>query len=108
MDISWTVTNQGTDPISGGYWTDYVYLSKDQTYDFSDSYVTSGSHSGTEPLGAGESYTIAQTANLPGLAPGDYYLLFIADQYNYVSETNENNNVRPSRSPSRPRVRTWP
>ena len=92
VDISWTVTNQG-DPITG-YWTDYVYLSKDQTYDFSDSYVTSGSHYGTEPLGPGESDTIAQTANLPGLAPGDYYLLFLADLYNNVSETNETNNTR--------------
>ena len=93
VDISWTVTNQGADPITG-YWTDYVYLSKDQTYDFSDSYVTSGSHYSTEPLGPGESDTIAQTANLPGLAPGDYYLLFFADHYNNVSETNETNNTR--------------
>ena len=93
VDISWTVTNQGTDPIAG-YWTDYVYLSKDQTYDFNDSYVTSGSHFGSGPLGPGESITVAQTVNLPGLAPGDYYLLFLADQFNNVPETNETNNTR--------------
>ncbi len=93
VEISWTVKNQGTDPVAG-YWTDYVYLSRDQTYDSSDRYVTSSSHYGNPPLGAGESSTVTLTANLPGLAPGDYYLLFIADQYSNVSETDEINNTR--------------
>ena len=106
IDISWTVTNQGTDPI-GGSWSDYVYLSKDQKYDFSDSYVAYGYRSGSGPLGGGASYTIQQTANLPGLAPGDYYLLFIADQYSAVSETDATNNVRACRSRSWLRRRTW-
>ena len=88
------MTNLGTDSIGGGYWYDYVYLSKDQTYDFTDSYVASNYRSGSPPLGAGESYTISQTATLPGVAAGDYYLLFITDQYDYVAETNEDNNVK--------------
>ncbi len=93
IQLSWTVTNQGSDPIESS-WFDYIYLSYDQTYDFSDSYMTSAYHFGSELLGAGASYTIDQTANLPARSPGDYYLLFIIDQNNAVSETNETNNVR--------------
>ncbi len=77
---------------ASGFWSDSVYLSKDATYDFSDTFVTSQYH--FSPLDPGASSTIDTTASLPSVAAGDYYLLFIADGNHSVSESDETNNVR--------------
>lgn len=87
--VSWTVKNKGTDSIQS-FWTDGVYLSKDQTYDYNDAYLVSGYDYG---LDAGKSYTTDQSVNLPNSIPGDYYLLFRTDIYNVQKETDETNNL---------------
>jgi subtilase family serine protease len=93
IDLSWTVTNQGTDAASAA-WYDYVYLSTDDKVDSFDSYVASSYHYSSPALGAGSGYTRNATANLSWVAPGNYYLLFVTDAYNFVNETDEDNNVR--------------
>ena len=91
VSLSWTVTNHGPDPINST-WYDYVYLSTDTTYDISDTQI---SYSFTfPPVGAGTSYTRNVTGNLQSAAPGNYFLLFVADAFNYVIETDESNNIR--------------
>jgi hypothetical protein len=67
IPISWTVTNDlNADPAISG-WSDYVYLSNDQTLDNSDIVLTSTNRSSAQPsLGAGESYTSQANITLPG------------------------------------------
>ncbi|MBX9255404.1 type I secretion C-terminal target domain-containing protein [Desmonostoc muscorum CCALA 125] len=89
ISVSWTVKNQGT--ISGFFTTDYIYISDDQFFDSSDTLV--GEYSGW-PLASGSSNTATQNISIPNtVAPGDRYLLFVADGRNNQVETNETNNV---------------
>jgi RHS repeat-associated protein len=43
-------------------------------------------------LTANGSYTINRNINLPNVTPGNYYIFFHADAYNYQGETDNNNN----------------
>ena len=80
-NVSWTVTNQGTDPATARNWYDYVYLSTDDKLRLlrrlRDSVRTS-----TTPLRwrPGASYTRNQTITLPSVPAGKYYLLFVTDR----------------------------
>jgi subtilase family serine protease len=91
--LSWTVKNQGTGDAPRN-WSDYVYISSNQTLDGSDTLVTSEGVSTQTPLAADTSYTINKNVILPSTATGDRYLLFVTDRDNNQGETNENNNVR--------------
>lgn len=67
------------------------YLSTNATLDASDLLL---SNSSGGQLGAGQSGYRAASATLPiTTAPGNYYVLFVADYLNTVSETNEANNL---------------
>ncbi|MBW4676963.1 MAG: type I secretion C-terminal target domain-containing protein [Desmonostoc geniculatum HA4340-LM1] len=92
IPISWKVTNQGTDSTFGD-WFDGVYASDDQFLDNSDTYITQEWVAGNTNLAPGSSYTINRDVFFPTTKVGDRYLLFVADRYNYQSETNETNNV---------------
>ena len=101
LDLSLTIMNQGTETALG--LGDYygsnlystVYLSSDQHFDSSeDSWVADFWHEGN--LGAGQSYTEYTTGYLYNYdfeQPGDQYLIFVADSYNYQHETDEHNNT---------------
>ncbi|MHC5598790.1 MAG: CARDB domain-containing protein [Nostoc sp.] len=91
ISVSWTVKNQGTSSILGS-WANYIYISDDQFFDSSDSLI-SAQYTGT--LASATSYTATQNISIYNyvVAPGDRYLLFVADRYNNQLETNENNNV---------------
>ncbi len=91
--VSWTVTNQGSDPLSAGYWYDYVYLSTNDTFDDSDEYVGYSYVYTNPPLVAGGTYTEGLTVSIPWVDAGAYYLLFVADGSHFVTETDETNNV---------------
>ncbi|NVJ00069.1 DUF1566 domain-containing protein [Myxococcus sp. AM009] len=88
--ISWTVTNAGT---ANAYrsWSDFVYLSTDQTFGGGDVNVTSWQHSGG--LAPGASYTVANTATLPNVPAGNYFLLLRVDHYGALYESEETNNT---------------
>ena len=89
LSLSATISNQGGGAASSsavGY-----YLSTNQILDASDRLL------GTSPgaalgvnLDANRQLVAAVPANVP---PGPYYVLFVADPANVVSETNENNNI---------------
>jgi len=92
VELTWTVTNNGTGAASQD-WYDRVYLSSNQTLDSNDVQVTSEWVSSQTPLAAGASYTISKNVTLPSFTPGNQYLLFVADRDNYQGEINENNNL---------------
>jgi hypothetical protein len=89
LSLTATVANQGAGPAASsavGY-----YLSTNQVLDASDRVL------GTSPggaLGANLDGNRQLVATVPGNVPvGAYYVLFVADPANVVSETNETNNM---------------
>ncbi|MBW4615047.1 MAG: hypothetical protein KME21_17585 [Desmonostoc vinosum HA7617-LM4] len=101
INVSWTVTNQGavatfSDYFSDYKWSDQVYISEDEFLDDSDSGISTTSEIENTPLLAGASYTVNQDITLNGGKAGDYYLLFVANDYSFgkrQSESDETNNV---------------
>ncbi|QFS51026.1 CARDB domain-containing protein [Nostoc sphaeroides] len=93
ISVSWTVKNQGLVSASSD-WYDRVYISDDQFFDSSDTYLTDRYTGENTPLAAAGSYTATQDISIRGYGKiGDRYLLFVADGGNYQGETNEDNNV---------------
>ena len=90
--MSWTVRNTGGGNATGS-WTDYVYLSDNAAYEGADRYLTSEWTSRTEPLAPNDSYSASRKLALYDVAPGHYYLLFVADGSHTQPEANENNNL---------------
>ncbi|WP_375415731.1 CARDB domain-containing protein [uncultured Hymenobacter sp.] len=89
LSLSATMLNQGAAPASSSNVS--YYLSSNSTLEASDLLL------GTSPgaaLSAGFSNFRQALVTLPGgVAPGGYYLLFVADPANVVAEANEGNNV---------------
>jgi hypothetical protein len=78
VNISWIVTNQGTDATpSSTVWNDAVFLSKDQVLDPRDTRL--GTFARPSSLGVGQSYTNSVTVQIPAGAAGPYYVLVLAD-----------------------------
>jgi RHS repeat-associated protein len=89
--ITYTVTNQGVNPVQGN-WADSLYISKDDQWDIGDAYLGQVQNSGE--LNNGSSYTKTLAASLPGLVPGDYRIIVRSDIRNQISESNESNNLK--------------
>ncbi len=97
LTVTYTVSNHGTQPASG-YWSDSVYLSTDNTWDYGDILLgTVGPPLGGRTLQPGESYTATLTAVVPPALPGSYRIIVRADVFNDIYEgANEINNDRAS------------
>jgi len=96
VQISDTVLNQGAGNAASSY-TAY-YLST--TLSKSGSSVQLGATRSVPALAAGASSSGAATVTIPlNTAPGSYYLIACADQYNYVKETDETNNCVATSAP---------
>lgn len=113
IDLSWTVTNLGTETASGSedfvgdhiesnISYDSVFISNDEILDDSDSFL--GSQLSYLNLEEGESQTLESNFYFDNVSQtGDKYLIFVADdtaaslrpdnEFGYQSETNENNNT---------------
>ncbi|GBC59491.1 hypothetical protein DENIS_0430 [Desulfonema ishimotonii] len=89
LSVLCAVKNQGTAPASAS--TLKYYLSADAAFDSGD--ILMGSDAvGT--LSPGQTSSQDASFSLPACAmPGTWYVLFVADADNAVSEGNENNNV---------------
>ncbi|MBE9168127.1 tandem-95 repeat protein [Pleurocapsales cyanobacterium LEGE 06147] len=94
ISISWTVKNSGEGTALANYWYDQVYLSRDENYDSSDTYLTYYYTGSQTPLAAGDSYTAYRSITLPNADLGNYYLLFYTDHSQYQGETDETDNIR--------------
>ncbi len=93
ISISYSASNQGANTITGG-WQDALYLSRDTTWDIDDPLFARLNLSG--PLEAGASFSQTATAQLPGLALGDYHVILRGDIRNQIPETSETNNLQVS------------
>lgn len=68
------------------------YVSTDPYFSSNDSYIGSSSVGGLN-AGSNSSYYVSKYFQIPNLSSGAYYVLFVADATNIVSEGNESNNV---------------
>ena len=89
LEIHWTVTNRG-DFNAVGRWWDAVYLSADQEWDIGDAFIGTVEH--REELRPEQSYTGSINNPLPGVLPGDYYIIVSTDIRNQVREIDNRNN----------------
>ena len=107
FDISYTVENigsadaatsvhigGGTLSHSPGMW-DNVYLSTDELYDGSDTWIASSGNQDT--VSAGSSYSVSTSVEVANIPSGTYYLLFVAPSswgwWPTVSDCDPANNV---------------
>lgn len=93
ITITYQVTNNGTNPANGA-WTDVLYLSSSQTWSPSDPIL--GTVAEDQDLAAGDSYTGTLTALLPGVAPGQYYVILRSNILDTIPETTLANNLSAS------------
>jgi hypothetical protein len=78
VNVSWVVTNDGTDATPpSAVWNDAVFLSADEVLDPSDTRL--GNFASPISLGVGQSYTNSATVQIPPSAAGPYYILVLAD-----------------------------
>ena len=92
VDVSWTVTNDGTGRLAGS-WQDAVFLSLDDQYSsstdtFLDSFGTGGI------LEVGNSYMKTESISIPDFIEGPYFIIVVTDsgkqipEYESGAETN--------------------
>lgn len=92
LEIAWTVTNEGV--ATGESWHDAVYLSRDQVFDPSDDLYL-GFRRRAGGLGAGESYSAAQSFRIPPREAGPFFVFVVTGRNSdALSESNLTNNFR--------------
>ncbi len=89
--ISYTVTNDATEPTFSTSWVDSIYLTQRSSIDPTAKLIGRVEHSGA--LAGLGSYTATLTAPLPGVAPGMYNVIVLADSEGFVPDVNRANNV---------------
>lgn len=94
IDISWTVTNNGSGSVFQGPWRDRIYLSNSSDFD-PDTAVAIGVFNIAETLAPGESYSRQETVKIPAGFSGQNWLFLESDWLNEVFEDTANaNNLR--------------
>lgn len=86
VTISYTVQDQETLPTAVANWVDSVYVSANSTLDATAQLLGQVSHNGV--LASQGSYTGTLTAVLPGLSPGNYHIIVVADSGLQVPDSN--------------------
>jgi len=90
IPVNWSVQNQGTTATSGG-WVDRLYLSTDNVFDGSDSFL--GGDTQFAPLNPGDTRNAGGSVNLPVVPSGNYFVILVTDADGNVAEANETNNT---------------
>ncbi len=90
LTVEWGVQNIGTNPASG-IRTDFVYLSKDATWDISD--IELGNVALNLNQAPGVRRTASLTMDVPGVPLGEYFVIIRTDGLNNIIEDNETNNI---------------
>jgi hypothetical protein len=93
VTASWSVSNLGPGPVPANKsWPDSLYFSTDATLDGADYWVAYFWPTG--PVAAGAAYDMVGTFYVPDYVPPDtYHVIVQVDQYGYVVESDEGNNV---------------
>src|SRR5690606_35022314 len=74
-----------------GTGNDLVYISTDAVWDVNDHLLGQVTHTGG--LAAGDSVPAELEATLPGVVPGDYFVIVRTDIRNQIVESDETNNI---------------
>lgn len=91
--VSWEVTNQGAVAALGN-WSDVVYLSTDNVFDFGDRFLDSRFTGSIAPFAPGANYIANLDVEIPSTATeGPHYLLVFVNQFAGQAETDKANNV---------------
>ncbi len=91
VTIDYTVNNDSAFATPAGPWTDSLYLSLDDRYESSDVLLGRVTHNGQ--VGGNATYNGQLVAPLPGVLPGNYRVLVIADSRGLVPDTDRANNT---------------
>ncbi|UCG49456.1 MAG: VCBS repeat-containing protein [Phycisphaerales bacterium] len=95
LHVAWDVKNQDPNSTTKGGFVDAIYLSENTDWDMNDMYLGKAMHD--DPLEPNETSHQELDVILPGVLPGDYYVLVRTDAGNRVDEPNaEDNNVTAS------------
>ncbi len=89
IQVAWRVNNQGTSRVYPD-WYDRLYLSTNNTYDAQD--ILLGEFQQLNEVPTGTNYSATNTVVLPGVAAGNYYLIFRVDSRTNILESNLTNN----------------
>jgi hypothetical protein len=95
MTVTYSVFNTGSNTAVGS-WEDAVYLSPTTNWSISDPLFADVEHTGNVPPNTG--YTNTVTAPVPGILPGDYYVIVHSDILNNIPETDTSNSIASSSS----------
>ena len=87
--LTYSVANQGTGPADG-CWYDTLYLCTNTTL---SSAISSWERNPCGPVPVGGTYAYTNTAILPALQQGTYYLIAVTDTKDSVPGENYNNNT---------------
>lgn len=88
--FNWSIGNIGDSTVQG-QWMDSLYLSTQPFWTLDARKIGTFTTSGTiEPDG---SVSNSATATVPGVTPGEYYVIARADVFNNIPETDLTNNV---------------
>ena len=90
IQVDYAVRNNGQ-AAWNTTWVDGLYFSSDETLDSSDENL--GLYYETGSVDIASSYTRQTTLVLPRAAPGPYYLILSADDFNFIAESVEDNNL---------------
>ena len=92
MNVTYTVTNLAGSSPANGSWTDALYLSTSQTGTNND--VLLGQVPNPMSLAPGASYTVTNwPVQIPGMAPGSYYVLVRTNVLGNLPESTTANNL---------------
>ena len=89
VQVIWGVTNQG-DAEAAGFWADIFYLSSRSNLDSTANFLLT--QNAPEPLDPGAVYWMTNQFTLPIIQSGFYYLILVANGYQWITESNTNNN----------------
>ncbi|MFU7561278.1 carboxypeptidase regulatory-like domain-containing protein [Roseiconus sp. JC912] len=95
ISLTWTVTNEGSDPAEGLWW-DYVYLSADETWDLDDALVARVPYDAASEgavAAEGGTYDGSVTAALPAVLPGNYHVIVRTNLLSTIAESDMTDNV---------------
>jgi RHS repeat-associated protein len=91
VTISYTATNDAMSSTSASSWVDSVYLTQSTTLDPFATLIGHVQHTGA--VAGMATYSGTLTAPLPGVVPGSYHVLVLADSEGFVPDANRANNL---------------
>ncbi len=94
--FAWSIRNSGESTIRAT-WQDSLFLSTDPVWSIDDRRIGNfQTNPGSSPLAPGDTVGGSASPRVPGVTPGEYYVVARTDVLNQVPETDEGNNAEAS------------